>query len=73
MRNRKASVTLDDKMAALVERMLDLNARKHSGKLAPSEIERLDREIAATDAQIGGLVKEVYGISYNQHKIIEGG
>jgi hypothetical protein len=30
--------------------MLELNKKKHSGKLAPSELERLERDIASTDA-----------------------
>lgn len=29
-----------DKMVALVERMLELNKKKHSGKLAPSGLDR---------------------------------
>ncbi len=61
-----------DKMVVLVERMLDLNKRKHSGKLAPSELQRLEREIAATDAEIDDLVYELYGITEEERKIIEG-
>lgn len=61
-----------DKVVALVERMLELNKRKHSGKLAPSEVERLDREIAATDAEIDDLVYELYGITEEERKIVEG-
>ncbi len=60
-----------DKMVALVERMLELNKKKHSGKLAPSEIERVEREIAATDAEIDELVYDLYGISEEERKIIE--
>jgi len=59
-------------MAALVERMLELNKKQHSGKLAPSELERLEREIAATDAEIDDLVYELYGITDDERKIIEG-
>jgi len=62
-----------DRMVALVERMLELNKQKHSGKLAPSELERLEREIAATDAAIDELVYELYGITKDERKIIEGG
>ncbi len=40
-----------DRMVALVERMLELNKKKHSGKLAPSELGRLEREIASSDAE----------------------
>jgi hypothetical protein len=61
-----------DKMVALVERMLELNKKKHSGKLAPSELDRLEREIAATDAEIDELVYDLYGITGEERKIIEG-
>ena len=60
-----------DKMVKLVDRMLELNKQKHSGKLAPSQVERLDREIASTDAEIDELVYELYGITDEERKIIE--
>ena len=63
---------LHDRMVALVARMLELNRKKHSGKLAPSELDRLEREIAATDAQIDDLVYDLYGITDAERKIIEG-
>jgi hypothetical protein len=62
-----------DKMVELVDRMLELNKQKHSGKLAPSQLDRVDREIAATDAQIENLVYDLYGITDEERKIIEGG
>ena len=62
-----------DKMVTLVERMIELNKRKHFGKLAPSQIDRTDREIAATDEEIDNLVYELYGITDAERKIIEGG
>ncbi len=61
-----------DKMVELVDRMLELNKQKHSGKLAPSQVERVDREIAATDAETDKLVYELYDISEQEKKIIEG-
>ena len=61
-----------DKMVKLVDRMLELNKQKHSGKLAPSQADRVDREIAATDAEIDNLVYELYGITDEERKIIEG-
>ena len=61
-----------DRMVALVDRMLELNKQKHSGKLAPSQLERLEREIAATDAAIDNLVYELYGITAEDRRIIEG-
>ena len=60
-----------DRMVVLVERMLELNKQKHSGKLAPSELDRLEREIASTDAEIDDLVYELYGITEKEQKIIE--
>jgi hypothetical protein len=64
-----------DKMVALVERILELNKKKHSvpqSGIAPSELERLDRDIAATDAEIDEMVCELYGITGEERKIIEG-
>jgi hypothetical protein len=60
-----------DKMVELVDRMLELNKQKHSGKLAPSQVERLDREIVATDAEIDGLVYELYSITDEEQRIVE--
>jgi hypothetical protein len=59
-----------DKLVALVERMLELNKKKHCGKLAPSELERTEREILATDTEIDNLVYELYGITDEEGKII---
>ncbi len=59
-------------MVALVERMLEMNKKKHSGKLAPSEIERLERDIVSTDQEIDKLVYELYGITDEERRIIEG-
>lgn len=61
-----------EKMVELVERMLELNQEKHSGTPAPSEIGHLEREIAATDAEIDDLVYELYGITDKERKIIDG-
>ena len=60
-----------DKMMELVHRMLELNKQKHSGKLAPSQVDRVDREIATTDAEIDELVYELYSIAAEEKKIIE--
>jgi hypothetical protein len=61
-----------DKMVEVVDRMLELNKQKHSGKLAPSQVDRVDREIASTDAEIDDLVYDLYGITEEERKIIEG-
>jgi hypothetical protein len=60
-------------MVELVDRMLELNRQKHSGKLAPSQVERVDREIAATDEDIDKLVYELYAITDAEKRIIEEG
>jgi hypothetical protein len=60
-----------DKMVALVECMLEMNKKKHSGKLAPSELDRLDRGITSTDQEIDELVYELYGITDEERKIVE--
>ncbi len=57
---------------ALVLRKVELNIDKHSGTLAPSEIERLERDITSTDQEIDELVYELYGITGEERKIIEG-
>jgi len=38
----------------------------------PSEIELVERGIASTDAEIDELVYELYGITNEERKIIEG-
>jgi type I restriction-modification system DNA methylase subunit len=62
-----------DTMVGLVTRMIGLNRKKHSGNLAPSEIQRLEREITATDADIDDLVYKLYGVTDEERKIIAGG
>jgi len=68
---RLADQSHSDCMVTLVKRMLELNKKKHSGKLAPSELDRLEREIAATDAEIDDLVYDLYAITPEERKIIE--
>ena len=49
-------------MVALVDKMLSLNQRKQSGRLAPSETDRIDRELSSTDREIDDLVYDLYNI-----------
>jgi len=71
-------------MVALVERMLELNKRRGglgppaTGKQTgarraplPTELDRVEREIASTDAEIDDLVYELYGITDEEQRIIE--
>ena len=46
--------------------------KKNAGKLAPSELDRAERDIAAIDREIDNLVYDLYGISQEGRKIIEG-
>ena len=62
-----------DKMVELVDRMLELSKQKHSGRLAPSQVDRVDRELAATDAEIEDVVYDLYGVSAGERKIMEQG
>jgi hypothetical protein len=70
-----------DRMVELVERMLELHKRKArcsgdvSSPKSPGEHSsplQLEREIAATDGEIDELVYELYGITEEERKIIEG-
>jgi hypothetical protein len=49
-----------------------LRDEEFQGALAPSELNRLEREITSTDAEIDNLVCELYGITDEERKIIEG-
>jgi type I restriction-modification system DNA methylase subunit len=69
--SNRADKARHDNMVKYVDRMLELNKQKHSGKLAPSQVERIDREIAATDAEIDNLVYELYGITDEERRIVE--
>ncbi len=60
-----------DKMVELVEKMLELNNKKST--LPPSsKREKIEREIKITDEEIDELVYELYGITEEEKKIIEG-
>jgi hypothetical protein len=60
-----------DKMVALVERMLELHKRKQA---AGSDHERqlLQRQIDSTDGEIDALVYELYGLTDEEIRIVEG-
>ncbi|HEV2297483.1 MAG TPA: N-6 DNA methylase [Candidatus Acidoferrales bacterium] len=69
--NSQADVHVHHEVSRLIQGMLELNKKKHSDKLAPTELQRLEREIAATDAEIDNLVYGLYGITAEERKIIE--
>jgi hypothetical protein len=60
------------RMVALVEGMLALH--KHAADVRlPQDKEMIQRQIESTDAQIDRLVYELYGLSEEEIKIVEGG
>jgi len=61
-----------DKMVSLVEQMLSLNKQLASFKTAHDKT-ILQRQIDATDHQIDSLVYELYGLTAEEIKIVEGG
>ena len=59
-----------DKMVGLVERMLALHKRSAR---TPQEKEMIQREIESTDGAIDTLVYQLYGLTEEEVKIVEGG
>jgi hypothetical protein len=60
------------RMVALVEQMLALHQRRAAAR-TPHEQSVLAAQIAATDRQIDRLVYELYGLSEEEIRIVEGG
>jgi len=66
-----ADVANHDKMVALVEKMLELHKRlQDAGSAADREV--VSRQIAATDAEIDRLVYDLYGLTDEEIRIVEG-
>jgi hypothetical protein len=64
-----AEKAMHDKMVSLVERMLELHKRSPR---TPQEQEMVKREIESTDVRIDRLVYELYGLTEDEIKIVEG-
>jgi len=60
-----------DRMISLVTQMLDLNKRLQDAKLE-HEKTLLSRQVEATDAAIDALVYELYGLTAEEIRIVEG-
>jgi hypothetical protein len=60
-----------DRMVTLVTQMLDLNKRLQDARLE-QEKTQLSRQIEATDAAIDKLVYELYGLTEEEIKVVEG-
>ncbi|MCX6600996.1 MAG: Eco57I restriction-modification methylase domain-containing protein, partial [bacterium] len=67
----KADKARHDKMVSLVEKMLELNKDLQKAR-TDTEQTRLKRQIAATDKQIDQLVYELYGLTEEEIRIVEG-
>lgn len=59
------------KRDSLVEQMLELH-RQLAAARTPQEKTALERQIAATDTQIDRLVYDLYGLTEDEIKIVEG-
>ncbi|MEE9614156.1 MAG: hypothetical protein V3W31_04260 [Thermodesulfobacteriota bacterium] len=56
----------------LVDGMLDLH-KKLATKKTPHEREMIERQIKATDNSIDKLVYELYGLTEEEIRVVEGG
>ncbi|MDE3090935.1 MAG: restriction endonuclease subunit R, partial [Chloroflexota bacterium] len=60
-----------DRVVALVTQMLELHPRLRASQTA-ADRELLQRQIDATDAQIDALVYELYGLTEEEIRVVEG-
>jgi Eco57I restriction-modification methylase/TaqI-like C-terminal specificity domain len=67
----KEDVARHDRMVSLVETMLDLN-KKLQTAATPADKDMYKRRIDATDLEIDNLVYELYGLTDEEIKIVEG-
>jgi len=66
-----ADVQRHDRLVALVEQMLALHQQLAAAKM-PQEKELLQRQVSATDRAIDTLVYELYGLTDEEIRIVEG-
>jgi hypothetical protein len=78
-RRNEADKAQHDKLVKLMQRMLDPSAgsgqalHKQLPKAkTPHEQESLQRQIAATDGQIDALVYELYGLTEDEIRLVDG-
>ena len=62
--------TRHDRMVQLVEQMLELHKRQAAA--SASDCELYQRQIDATDREIDRLVHELYGLTDEEIKVVEG-
>ncbi|MEA2033472.1 MAG: TaqI-like C-terminal specificity domain-containing protein [Euryarchaeota archaeon] len=61
-----------DKLVALVDNMLELQKKHHNARMERDK-ELYERQIKIVDAQIDRLVYELYGLTEEEVKVVEGG
>lgn len=69
--NNEKEKTIHNDIVKLVDKMLELNKKKKTLPLS-SKRDKIEREIKITDEKIDELVYELYGITEEERKIIEG-
>ena len=69
--NDPSDIARHDRMVALVRQMLDLNRKLQEARLE-QERTMLSRQIEATDGAIDKLVYELYGLTEEEIRIVEG-
>jgi len=69
--SKNAEKSSHDRLVALVGQITNLKPSREAAK-APQDKAALDRQIAATDAEIDRLVYELYGLTEEEIKIVEG-
>jgi type I restriction-modification system DNA methylase subunit len=68
---KPAEKKMHDNLVSLVEKMLELNKQLQKAHFN-SEKEPIERQIAATDKKIDELVYQLYGLTEEEIKIVEG-
>jgi hypothetical protein len=63
-------VAQHDKLVALVENMLELQKKHHDARMEQDK-ELYERQIKIVDAQIDGLVYDLYGLTEEEIRIVE--
>ena len=69
--NNKKEKEMHDQIVSLVDKMLDLNEKLKKTK-TPHDRELIERQIKATDSQIDRLVYELYGLTEEEIRVVEG-
>jgi hypothetical protein len=60
-----------DKLVALVDNMLELQKKHHEARMERDK-ELYERQIRIVDAQIDRLVYELYGLTEEEVRVVEG-